>query len=332
MNVLFITSSRIGDAVLSTGVLDYIIGQYQGARITVACGPLAVSLFEDVPGLERVIPLRKQAYHKHWFDLWRQVAGTRWDMVVDLRDSAVSRLVRAQRRYIFSKQIDKSLHKVEQAAALLGLSSAPAPRIWPSVKQVKKAAELIPEGASVLGVGPAANWIGKTWPVDRFIDVVNDTTGPGGILPGARVAVFAAPGEEDIAFKVLEAVPETRRLDLIARTDPGTAAAALARCAFYIGNDSGLMHCAAAAGVPTVGLFGPSYPHLYRPWGDHTAYAQTPESFDELIDFPGYDAKTLDRSLMLSLDTETVVKTVRDFWAHYQAGQLLEQSVSHRPE
>ena len=62
------------------------------------------------------------------------------------------------------------------------------------------------------------------------------------------------------------------------------AAAAIARCSFYIGNDSGLMHAAAAAGVPTVGLFGPSWPYLYKPWGPHTGYASTPENFDQLID------------------------------------------------
>ena len=75
------------------------------------------------------------------------------------------------------------------------------------------------------------------------------------------------------------------------------------------------MHCAAAVGVPTVGVFGPSYPHIYSPWGAHTAYARTPESFDELIDFEGYDPKTLDRTLMTSLDTTTVIELIKSFAA-----------------
>ena len=37
----------------------------------------------------------------------------------------------------------------------------------------------------------------------------------------------------------------------------------------FIGNDSGAMHLAAAAGVPTLGLFGPSDDRLYAPWGPH---------------------------------------------------------------
>ncbi len=236
-------------------------------------------------------------------------------MVVDLRNSAVSRLVPARRRYIHSSAIEKSLHKVEQAAALMKLGTVPPPHIWFTEAQKKRAAVLVPDGGPVLGVGPTANWIGKTWPADRFPALVKFITEEGGILPGARVAVFAAPGEEAGAYAVLNTVPENRRIDVIAKGDPGTAAAALARCVLYVGNDSGLMHCAAAAGVPTFGLFGPSWPHLYRPWGPHTGYIATPENFDQLTDFPGYDPKTLNRSLMTTLTLEAAKTAIAGFWA-----------------
>jgi lipopolysaccharide export system permease protein len=307
MKVLFITSSRLGDAVLSTGLADHIIRTYPGARITVACGGLAASLFEGMPGLDRVIIIRKQSFNRHWLKLWTSVVSSRWDMVVDLRDSIVSRAVFARKRFIFSRHIDKRLHKVEQNAAVMGVSPPPAPVVWVSPAQATRAQQLVPDGSPVLAVGPAANWIGKTWPAERFIAVVAAMTAPGGMMPGARVAVFAAPGEEAAARQVLASVPEACRIDMIARTDPGTAAACLKRCAFYIGNDSGLMHGAAAAGVQTVGLFGPSWPHLYRPWGKKASYVATPEDFKALTDFPGYDSKMLGRSLMDSLSVEAVL-------------------------
>lgn len=315
MKILFITSSRIGDAVLSTGLLDHIAHTYPDAKVTIACGPLCTSLFEGYPLLDTIIPLKKGKRHKHWVKLWKQVIGTKWDMVIDLRDSAVSRLIRTKKRFVHSRHIDKGLHKVEQNAAVMGLAAPPAPKLWFTKDQNQKAASFIPEKTKVLGVGPTANWIGKTWPHDRFIEVIDFITATDGILPNAPVAVFAAPGEEDDAYKVLKSLSEDRQIDVIAKTDPGTAAATLARCAFYIGNDSGLMHCAAATGVPTVGVFGPSYPHIYSPWGAHTAYARTPESFDELIDFEGYDPKTLDRTLMTSLETLTVTELIKGFTA-----------------
>ena len=315
MEILFITSSRIGDAVLSTGLLDHIAHTYPDAKVTIACGPLCTSLFEGYPLLDRIIPLKKEKRHKHWIKLWKQAIDTKWDMVIDLRDSAVSRLIRTKKRFVHSRHIDKGLHKVEQNAAVMGLSPPPSPNLWFTADQKKKAAALIPDNTKVLAVGPTANWIGKTWPPERFVDVINFMTAKGGILPNAPVAVFAAPGEEENAYQVLNSLPADRQIDVIAKTDPGVAAATLSRCAFYLGNDSGLMHCAAAVGVPTVGVFGPSYPHIYSPWGAHTAYARTPESFDELIDFEGYDPKTLDRTLMTSLDTTTVIELIKGFSA-----------------
>ena len=319
MKVLFITSTRLGDAVLSTGLLEHLNHTYPEAKVTVACGFLPQTIFEGFPNVERIIPMKKEKRHGHWIKLWKQVVGTKWDLVIDLRDSAVSRLVRAGGRHIFSKHIDKKKHKCQQAAQVMGLASVPSPKLYFTDAQKKFAADLIPEGGAVIGIGPSANWIGKTWPADRFIELVAWLTAEDGIFPNARVAVFAAPGEEDQALPVLNSVPEGRQIDGIAKGNPGEVAAALARCNFYLGNDSGLMHAAAAANVPTVGLFGPSYPHLYAPWGEHTAYAQTPETFDELIDFEGYHPKTLDRSLMVSLSAEDVKTVITKFWEHKKA-------------
>ena len=45
------------------------------------------------------------------------------------------------------------------------------------------------------------------------------------------------------------------------------AAACLARCALFVGNDSGLMHLAASSGAATLGLFGPTPVQEYAPAG-----------------------------------------------------------------
>ncbi|MDE8346921.1 MAG: glycosyltransferase family 9 protein, partial [Acidocella sp.] len=54
------------------------------------------------------------------------------------------------------------------------------------------------------------------------------------------------------------------------------AAACLRRATIFIGNDSGLMHLAAAAGTPTLGLFGRSRVNEYAPAGPVTATAISP--------------------------------------------------------
>ena len=82
---------------------------------------------------------------------------------------------------------------------------------------------------------------------------------------------------------MIEALPAARVLDLVGAVDLLTAAACLRRCRAFLGNDSGLMHLAAAAGTPTLGLFGPSHTRRYRPWGPKAAFLRTPESYDELV-------------------------------------------------
>lgn len=353
MKVLFITSTRLGDAVLSTGLLDYLLTEYPSAKVTVACGHLPQSLFEGFPNVEEIIPLKKEKRHGHWIKLWKRVIGTKWDMVIDLRNSAVSRLIFAKQSFIFGNQIDKSKHKVEQAAQTMKLSHVPAPKLYFTDVQEKFAINLMhnlssfgsTEGSTsqstmdasylskhdkkekIIAVGPSANWIGKTWPAENFIELIQWLTSREGKFPNARVAVFAAPGEEDQANPVLNSIPEDRRIDGIAKGNPAEVACALSKCDFYIGNDSGLMHAAAACGIPTVGLFGPSYQHLYAPYGPHTAYAQTPETFDQLIDFEGYSPETLDRTLMDSLKISEVIDIINNFEVLQGANQTPSSTV-----
>ena len=99
MEILFITHTRIGDAVLSSGVLRHVVETYPAARITIVCGPLAASLFAAVPRA-RVIVMTKERFDGHWLRLWRSVRGTRWDLVVDLRRSLLSYFLSVKERRI----------------------------------------------------------------------------------------------------------------------------------------------------------------------------------------------------------------------------------------
>ena len=74
--ILFVTSNRIGDAVLSSGLIKRLSDEIPNARFTVVAGPVAAPLFEEVPSLDRIIPFAKSKSGGHWFDLWRQVRNT----------------------------------------------------------------------------------------------------------------------------------------------------------------------------------------------------------------------------------------------------------------
>ena len=70
------------------------------------------------------------------------------------------------------------------------------------------------------------------------------------------------------------------------------------RCRLYVGNASGLMHIAAASGVPTIGLFGPSPPALYAPAGERASFVTTdivfPQHWLILKEDPGFLGHMMD--------------------------------------
>ena len=120
IKILFVTSTRLGDAVLSTGLLDHLIRTYPDAQITVVCGPVAEGVFDRMPNRTRTIVLRKRSRSRHWLPLWADVVLHVWDLVVDIRGSALSWLIPTRRRAVF-RRIDGP--KVAQLGAILGLGS-----------------------------------------------------------------------------------------------------------------------------------------------------------------------------------------------------------------
>ena len=297
MKVLFITSTRIGDAVLSTALLSHLSKTHPEAKFTIACGPLAAPLFSATPNVVRVIALQKRRASLHWFGLWQACCGTWWDLVVDLRASAISYFLMTRRRMVWRRD-DRAVHRVNSLAELAGLSETPVPHLSTGTQHRDAADKLLGAARPVLVLGPTARRL----------------TAPDGILPGARIAILGAASERDDAAPVVAALPADRVIDLVGKLDLLTAAALLERSDMYIGNDSGLMHIAAAAGVPTLGLFGPSKEAHYAPWGARTAVVRTALDYDELVGGPGYDHRTTG-SLMESLSVDMAADAARRLWA-----------------
>jgi ADP-heptose:LPS heptosyltransferase len=231
--------------------------------------------------------------------------------VVDLRGSALAYLLWARARRVMGKG-DPEEHRVRQLARLFALDPPPAPRLWVTRAHEARAAELLPPGGPVLAMGAAANWRGKEWRAERFAELALRLTAPAGPFPHARVAVLAAAHERKQATPLLEAIPPARRIDLVGRLDLLTIAAVLRRAALFIGNDTGLMHMAAAVGTPTLGLFGPSPAAQYAPWGRLTAIATTTISNAEMFP-PGWHNLTTD-TMMDSLTVDAAEAAARRLW------------------
>ncbi|GAN69446.1 glycosyltransferase family 9 protein [Acetobacter orleanensis] len=273
MRILFITATRLGDAVLSTGLLAHLVRTYPDARFTIACGPVAAGLFQNLPGLERVLVMTKRTYDRHWLELWKACIGQTWDLTIDLRGSATTFFLRSRKRLIMRGGRRPGL-RLNHLGQLLHLSPPPMPTVWLSEADKTLASQMIPtDGGPIIALGPTANWTGKIWPIDRYLPLWAELSRQ---IPSARPAIFYGPGEQEraLALPVLHALPNA--IDAGGHFSLTQVAAMLAQCRLFIGNDSGLMHLAAAAGTPTLGLFGPSRASEYAPSGRSTSWVVAP--------------------------------------------------------
>ena len=104
--------------------------------------------------------------------------------------------------------------------------------------------------------GPA-----KRWPPNQFAELAALL-----LRDGLQVWIIGSPNDKIAAQAVLNSLGENvhKVRDLTGRTDLGTAIDILSAASLVVSNDSGLMHAAAAVGVPLVALFGSSSP-AYTP-------------------------------------------------------------------
>lgn len=163
---------------------------------------------------------------------------------------------------------------------MAGLAHPPWPRIWMTPAHLDSARAILadlPAGSPILALCPGAGRPEKLWPVAAFATLVERLTGPGAALQGAALLLVGAPGEERLGDALAAAVGGgaalPRIVNLIGRYDLLTQAACLAQASLFVGNDSGLTHVAAALGIPALGVFGPTDPRQYAPFGPRSGYA-----------------------------------------------------------
>jgi heptosyltransferase II len=157
-------------------------------------------------------------------------------------------------------------HRIQKLAAFEALhglaveSREPALRVDPAkVEAVRARFADRPEPWVVLGAGAVDE--DRRWPLENFARLSDALSGAG------TVFWLGGGAEEEARFSA--AMKALRRPDacvLSCDLPLDEAAALISLAALFVGNDSGLMNVAAAVGVPTIGLFGPSPPLSHSRW------------------------------------------------------------------
>lgn len=103
----------------------------------------------------------------------------------------------------------------------------------------------------------------RRWPAEKFAELADRLHGEFGV----HVLLLGGPEEASLRATVRALMdPATPQAELPAGETLLVTAAAIAELDLFVGNDSGLMHVAAAMKVPTIGIFGPTNPSAWRPY------------------------------------------------------------------
>ncbi len=124
--------------------------------------------------------------------------------------------------------------------------------------------------ASFALLNPGAGWGGKQWPAERFGAVAQALA-----RHNIKSLVNAPAGEEALANAVVAAAGGHA---FAVKSSIGQLIALTRRARILVGGDTGPVHLAAALGVPTVALFGPTDPARTGPFSDKAIALRHPES------------------------------------------------------
>lgn len=291
---LIIKLRGIGDVVLSTPVIDNLAAAYPGIRIDYLCERFAAPAVEGLPNVRSVIAFDRR--RDSGLELVRTVRAARYDLVIDLfgnpRTALVTRLSGARHRagfpfrgraYAYNHHVTprgSDVHNVEFNLDVLRALGVPVTMTRPSFPLEDAAVTTAGtwlvsqglDGKELIGVNPSGGWSAKRWRLEHFADLVR-------LLcerRGASVLLFWGPGEQGDVATVNER--SGNRAFIIPRTTVKEMGAFIARCSYFISNDAGPMHMAAALGIPSLGIYGPTNPRLQGPFGPRNAWVRNEEA------------------------------------------------------
>ena len=287
--ILVVAPSWVGDAILSEPLIALIREPYEEPVVDVLAPPWCAPVYARMRGIREVIesPLAHGRFDlAARRSLAARLAPSRYARAIVLPNSWKSALVpwlaRIPRRTGYVGEFRYGLindprrldrkgmpRLVDRFAALAAAPGAlvplpPEPVLVPDATNRNAAARAmhLRSDRTTVVLCPGAEYgPAKRWPPTHFADLAARF-----LAQGHQVWIVGSPNDKLAASSVIQAAGETGRSirDLTGRTDLGTAIDLLSLASVVVSNDSGLMHAAAAVGVPLVALFGSSSP-VYTP-------------------------------------------------------------------
>jgi heptosyltransferase-2 len=284
VKILIRATNWIGDAVMSLGAVRALRLRYPNAEVVVLAKAWVADLYQGEPSIDRIITLAGAPGLKDFRAKWQQAQDLRrerFDMAVLLPNSFESAAL------VFAAGVPRRIGYARDGRGWMLTDAVPCPEpgeiprheryYYPELLVRAKLLDRLPTIAEIhfagidearqrgvemlaargltrgiVGVSPGAAFGGaKRWLPERFAAAARRIAE--GI--GADVAVFGSSAERAMCEGVAAAVGG---LNLAGKTTLREFIDMTAACQFFLTNDSGAMHIAAALRVPSITVFGPT--------------------------------------------------------------------------
>jgi len=289
--ILAIKFKFLGDVALMIPALRMLRRHAPQAELHALVAQEAAPLLRGLPEIDRLWPLprtRGKLRIRDSLPLIRQLRAEKFDRSVDFvgndRGALLSRMIGARerlgvvapkgfagRKHCYTQtieELDTTRHESVRDAYVLSAWEIPFEREAlpltippPGGACADEAAQLLPEPVIIGHLSTSQPK--KEWPAANW-----DALAESLAAAGHDMAFTAGPSaREQGLLKELKAIdPSTRRLPAFESLE--LFIATIARASLFISPDTAPLHLAAAVGVPTIGLFGPTASSRWAPVGE----------------------------------------------------------------
>jgi lipopolysaccharide heptosyltransferase I len=302
VKILILKPSSLGDVVQALPVARLLKQHYPSSSIFWWLDRRFVPLLDADPDLAGIIPFERNRWSnpRYWLEAWqslREIRAHQFDLVIDLQSLLRSGVVawlanggctaglddpREGARAFYDIAVPRAnyhFHAVDWYLSVLTVLGVPVHWNFQWLPPRKPVAATIREkwpmgDARWIALQPGARWQNKRWPLEHFIQVVQQLSEAEADL---RFVILGSAADAPLGQAIREAAG-AHCLDLTGTTSLPEMVEWIRAAHLLITNDTGPMHVAAALRKPLIALFGPTERRRTGPYGqlDHVLQASAP--------------------------------------------------------
>jgi lipopolysaccharide heptosyltransferase II len=292
--ILCIKPRGIGDIILSTIILENLAAYFPSSQIDYLVEKFAKASVENNPYVKKVLTMNETEFP---LLVALKIKKEKYDMILDLwsnpRSAQITILSGVKyrvgyayrgRKYAYNIHATSERgdhHSAEHNLELLKPIGVPVTtknvHFYVSEKDDESGKKFVKkycrEDCTIVGIIPAGGWPSKRCDATKWVEICSAINKKYKV----KFLILWGPGDEYDADYIKNHFPD--KTILAPKTTLKQMSGLIKNCGFILANDSGPMHIAAALGVPTLGIFGPTDPLKHGPYSENSGYVLKEDLF-----------------------------------------------------